>query len=495
MLAFRDMALDLDQLNQLDLNALADELGRDEAQREVWGQRGLARRITERFRYLVAEISSGITPIRSQELLGLSRVLANLAIDNDKNRQSILQSGGLLLLVNSLQCVTETSLLRAAAAALYNLAQDCPETTQEFADSIPFLLFPFIASVTRVISLGAAQVAEWLLVVVQSVLDVATLDELLSASLAEANVDNFVNSMLSLSQSTYVQHVTVLKLLDVACRQEIVAACFARHVQAIKSLLKTYRGLQETQSEEIDLITQILCSLTSNDETLEALSNDGSWLPELASFLHVQQPCHCQYLGTLLMGNLARRDKICIEIVASTTLSDILKLFRLKPSSKVLFGLLGLLKNLSMPKEVRPQLVRAGVIDLATPYLGASWDPVAPIQRLAVSLVRRCADHPENAVGCAAQTLPDVLALFARSVDQFTKTECARFVVHLVKHLCLPAKAQTHSLPLSSDVVSIVGWLAKMNLSGNVTLLNEGVLSFVLLTEHSAGTFNSAGNA
>ncbi|KAH8922837.1 hypothetical protein BT69DRAFT_210507 [Atractiella rhizophila] len=160
--------------------------------------------------------------------------------------------------------------------------------------------------------------------------------------------------------------------------------------------------------------------------------------------------------ASLTLGNLARGDKECRALLShydlATPLARLLKKFAspdyLRPDKsrerfQVLHGVLGLLKNLSLPQVNRPILGNAGVIEAAVYALRPEMDKINPLQVAAIGTLKHlCNDEPRNALrmvkvfpGTENRIAPLELAvaLLQRTEDVRLRSEATRLLINVIK--------------------------------------------------------------
>jgi len=201
--------------------------------------------------------------------------------------------------------------------------------------------------------------------------------------------------------------------------------------------------------------------------------------------------------------------------------------------AQVLYGVVGLTKNLAIASANKQILCDAGVIEPCLALLGRSLDVIVPLQNAAIGVLKHlCAGNissslkvvlPASAPGASsivtlqpingdssqASPLDDVLALIARTNDVRLQCEATRLLVNVVRSLYSSRSISSPVTPSALDglEMGIAKNKARKIIEGNAgvvdaisemvrtgekypTLVNEGIVALVLLsTTDAGGTF------
>ena len=165
-------------------------------------------------------------------------------------------------------------------------------------------------------------------------------------------------------------------------------------------------------------------------------------LLEWLSGPHLQlELCAC-----LMLGNLARSDEVCREMIARHSVhSSLISLVRSSSNPQVLHAALGFLRNLGLLTEHKEILGRVGVIEATARFWKADSSP--HVAQAAISLVRQVVkDSMFNTRSMLAPLSSDIespahsrtqlsllLLLFGRLDDSSAKMEIARLIAAILR--------------------------------------------------------------
>lgn len=292
------------------------------------------------------------------------------------------------------------------------------------------------------------------------------------------------------------------------------------------------------------LIGKSLILIVSEDRLMESLftlddshtSRNSSWfIQKCLSWLKSESKSRPDLisLGILCIGNLARKDINCIRLLGLTDIGKVLftllknTLFPSNvdsvksskpnlPSSedlKIIHSILGLLKNLSIPKINKSTLTNSNFIELVSNCLDSKFDRIQPVQFLAVGVLKNLASTPSGEGGVRLShtpiqselidsqnkqnTIEKVLGLVKRSEDVPIKLEGSRILVNAIKYLWSPQsiedqKVDEGSLSKSRDLLirrGITDVLSEMvrDCEKYPILINEGIFALTLLASSERG--------
>ena len=203
--------------------------------------------------------------------------------------------------------------------------------------------------------------------------------------------------------------------------EEQLAAIRASLVETLSEI----SALQEFATQYEDLDSPIVVNL------LEWLSGPHSQL----------ELCAC-----LMLGNLARSDDVCREMIARYAIhTNLISLVRNSSNPQVLHAALGFLRNLGLLTEHKEILGRAGIIEATTRFWKVDSSP--HVAQAAISLIRQIvkdsvyntqsmlaplSSDPESPAYSRTQ-LSLLLLLFSRLDDTGAKVEIARLIAAILR--------------------------------------------------------------
>jgi len=287
-------------------------------------------------------------------------------------------------------------------------------------------------------------------------------------------------------------------------------------------------------------IGRALCLIVSEDSLSPLLFNldksdkDDWFTSRCLSWISRKDREDLTALGILNLGNLARKDENCIELLNSTSIStilrDLLESFLVEmnkfsslvsnsdsnipnapkpstslssPSLKTLHSILGLLKNLSIPQANKPKLLKLNLIStISTLTLGKGMDQIQPVQFFGIGVLKNlCVGDGiggfflTSEEGVQEQPLDRVLGLISRTEDLPTRLEGTRILVNSIKGLWSASANQNitqEQISKSKEAFTqtqVVSCLTEMLVNGikYPILINEAMIALTLLASGDEG--------
>ncbi|CEH17832.1 Rho/Rac GTPase guanine nucleotide exchange factor smgGDS/Vimar [Ceraceosorus bombacis] len=282
----------------------------------------------------------------------------------------------------------------------------------------------------------------------------------------------------------------------------------ASDAEALSEAKKTY-SLSKAS------VARAIVAISGEDENMDKLfaggmhndRKEGWFLGTCADWMGRRNREDLAGTALLALGNLARKDANCIALVKHSALLPTLvsHLQTAEPDIKVIYGCVGLLKNLSIPAPNKSLLGDAGLLELVAPFLDAKYDNVQPLQFATVGLLKHlCAGGQiQNALrlvlGKSNGRMPlgILLSVLGRTEDVPTRMEGTRILVNAIKTLWQAQtsgdatsdskRAEAKSLLLGNEAV--VTALSEMVRASHKypVLVNEGIFALTLLSTEPAG--------
>ncbi|KAI7861834.1 armadillo-type protein [Spinellus fusiger] len=239
-----------------------------------------------------------------------------------------------------------------------------------------------------------------------------------------------------------------------------------------------------------ETISKIAVYATSTDEMMESIYKEDATLKRLVEMIHSPSIIASQ-TATYILGNLARTDEHCVELVANYGLEkELLKLFQSTESGIFQYAILGCLKHLCLPKENKTVIGDEGTIEIIASMLDTSKDLVKRNQFFAIGILKLlCTGHYENSRRIIQETamteekqtpIELILAFIQRVDDVAAKSEATRILTHLVRSI----GSQQESLALRTTLLQhpIIEPIIEMVRSSKFMVLkNDGIVALTLL--------------
>ncbi|KAL1917464.1 uncharacterized protein VTP21DRAFT_3857 [Calcarisporiella thermophila] len=438
-------------------------------------------------------------------MLQCLRAIGNTCIENDENRQRVLDVGGAEVILLCFDCTPEAQVIRSACGATLNLCADYEPAQKQFiTKDIQKSLVRLITQNNDTTSLAL----QLLSILVQNAPD----------SFAAYN---FVTPLVKLLQSEPLDVELmdgVAEVIDYfVCENDNLRAQFIEHdvYYPLLSFIQNAALPAEADHEDQKFfnvlrgrLVKIAISITLCDANMEPLYSDGRYLDLFIAWLANERD-DLRMCGALCLGNMARSDAHCIELIHKhKILPGLLAILRETSDIRTQHAVVSLLKNLCLPNENKPVLGDAGVIQTIAPLL--ELDTVKPLQFGVVGILKHlCLNNLSNAVRVVAghdleqheslapregvqeaTPLERLLGLMKRSDEIPIKSEGARVLVNIVKAVWSQESTTSHAAIvkvrnrlLSSDVISPLADLIRQ--SKYPVLQNEGLIALAVLTTDS----------
>ncbi|TIC18904.1 ARM repeat-containing protein [Wallemia mellicola] len=492
---------------------------------------------------LQQSIALNSDPLKLERLTQLCRVTANICLDNDTNRQKLLDAGvhsSVLALLNSLtpQEISNKShsvVLRAAFGTLLNLSQDYAPS-QEVLNSVDALSTVFKFLNRRTIAAGESDTAvlhsyiyEWGWRIVNNLLSsehakvepgVTEAEALFSWVEAFQN-DTITKTYTGLDQDDELQGVyeedlsslesATMLLETFAFDSETVRLCLADQSKLdvllafaeTNELPRAY--LESADNATIDEWSKIyeecksavgkcIVGISSEDKLMNTLFDHGkgSFVQRMLIWLNNDQQ-RLNISGTLAIGNLARSEENTTTIVRDFNIIPRLVALLQGDDVKVSHASMSLLKNLSLPVLNKEVIGKSGAIEAAQKFLSTSFAHVQPLQFATVGFYKHlCTQQLENTLAIVNHDPPileAIITLINKSDDAGIKSEGTRVFVHGIKSCWMStdisaqeARSRFIQQPIAKVLVELLCNTRKYQI-----LTNEAIMALTLLASDPAG--------
>lgn len=439
------------------------------------------------------------------------RVFANISFDNDANRQKVLNSGGVKAVVVCLnkQLPANIETVKTAAGTLLNLglAFEPIQIASVDAGAIPalgHLLDPPTLSHPAINPATAQMTATWA---------ARALDNILATKQGKAAFPTDASCIAPLVRLVTMHTDPKSKL---APNEEILESLF----EPLEAIILDSPALQETIQKE-NLLTPLMdfieysqppanspepflkkygewkgaavravVGVFSADSNMDPLFNNQNVLSRLLRWLTVGlERDDLQICSALALGNMARNDSHCVELVAKHNIVPALvQILRENNDYKVQHAVVGILKNLAVPAANKRILGKEGIIEITAPLLDI--DTVKPLQFGVVGVIKHlCVSNVSNSVrlvGVEKSTeqtpLTRLLALLIRTDEVPVRSEGARVLVNAVKSIWSYNSGSSNSSSGStpSTPLSPTGETATLDLSRIKSRLSQSDVAIPL---------------
>ncbi|KAI9347942.1 armadillo-type protein [Zopfochytrium polystomum] len=335
------------------------------------------------------------------------RALANLCFDNESNRDAILEVPGTLAALAGFLSSSNTTICQMACGAVLNISMDNEPVQQEIIKSSGLTnLLKIVKAgydpLTREVSRPFSSTA------LRAVANLVESDDGIEVFVQEGGLrllfrvlreeheaiiaptvdeDSFMSSLEVLEAITGIlEHIAEKDHIQRA----IVSDNFLQHLMDFIDHLPTFsvEAVEDEESADYTLIrrniSRVVTLVTMNDSNMIDIPNDLGVVERFKHWMTLglrsgkeQEEDEIRMSGALCIGNLARSDESCTNLIRNLNVAPaLLELLKLetdrvktngvkeetKSSVKVIHAVIGALKNLSLAPLDRSYLGEIGVI-------------------------------------------------------------------------------------------------------------------------------------
>ncbi|XP_074645613.1 rap1 GTPase-GDP dissociation stimulator 1-like [Tubulanus polymorphus] len=238
----------------------------------------------------------------------------------------------------------------------------------------------------------------------------------------------------------------------------------------------------------VRLAADLVILLLTGDKSMEILYDNGKGLifEETKKWLSCSHD-HLKMSGALAMGNFARSDVHCIQLVKDGITEELLNLLKsiegdAKSNVTLQHGALSALRNLSIPPVNKPVMVKSGALAHVLKLVDCD---MTPVQFKLLGFIRMTIDGQEvaaNHVGANENFLKHLVSWCKVESHAGVKGEANRLLAWLIKN------------SKSTEVMSLIlkhgglPHLVAMTSSEHQVMLNEALLALTLLSSCVLGS-------
>ncbi|XP_031632499.1 rap1 GTPase-GDP dissociation stimulator 1 isoform X2 [Contarinia nasturtii] len=267
---------------------------------------------------------------------------------------------------------------------------------------------------------------------------------LLTENVADLNFSHKLNGqlakILTISKDPDVAEIC-LEMLNYQAENDDVKLQLAKDgvCETIYRLLETYKTLANTNEARalMKLACDLIVLILTGDESMHYLYNT-SLLKYMEDWLDNSYDIDLLTTGVLALGNFARTDSHCIEMVNRNITTKLLTILSknngIDNEMKLQHALLSALRNLVIPKENKSVIIKAGLVETILPMLKIHQAPV--VYKLLGTLRMLIDGQPSLAHQLLENTtLIQQLIEWCQSSDCSSVTgESFRLMAWLIKH-------------------------------------------------------------
>ncbi|KAG0327394.1 hypothetical protein BGZ99_007724 [Dissophora globulifera] len=457
------------------------------------------------------------------EVANLFQFFADAARE-EENRKKILQENALDTVVEILRHTTQAEATKTASGALLNITM-AYEPAQ--LKAIELGAIEHLLNILKADSIDENEINMTI-----STRVIANLSELDSGAQSLVKFDG-IKTVVQLLQKTAQDVEAYMDLMDATA--DILRAVASKEsaqvmiqTQGLLPLLldvvenagTSDEGKTEEEKKEDDkkigeikaALVEVVVSSTLADANMVPIFNDKEVMSRFLSWLDLADREDLQTCAALCLGNVARSDQHCVQLVHGyNAVEPLIHVVRKATDLKASHAATGVLRNLALPDTNRDIMGDAGVIQACFPLL--KKDNALPLQANIVGILKRlCTNNGHNTIrvisgrepfetlsstsdteGELETPLSTLVDLIGRTDDFALKSEGTRTLCNLVKIVWgneITKEFDTASVTALQQTLNkpeVVQLIAAMTRNPKyVVLQNEGVIALTILVTSPA---------
>ncbi|RUS80410.1 hypothetical protein EGW08_011822 [Elysia chlorotica] len=408
------------------------------------------------------------------------RALGNICYDNDLGRMAVDKEKGMqgIIEVLSQQINNKeegSARLRVIVCGfLLNLTNDC-EPLQERAIECN-ILKPLDECINC--HLDDEDLTN------MALLTVGSLTELESGKLS-ATQCGLLDTFKKLLERDWKEHPVDVILDLIATLMESECAKDRAAENGLCQVLANIVNSDLENASDIKAVSDIFISVLTGDNSMEKIyaSGEGPLFVQSMDWLSAEKE-HLQTLGALAIGNFARRDAFCIQLVEKGVVDKLLTILKgtigQQDSFMLQHAVLSSLRNLAISATNKPHLLSAGVLDTCLSLIHT--EHMAVVFKL-LGVLRMLIEGQEAAAIKLGQerTFLECLTDWCGQAHAGVKGEATRVMASLVKN--------SRSAMVVQNLVRAegLGHLVAMATSEHLVMQNEAVMALTIVCSTALG--------
>ncbi|KAM3583919.1 hypothetical protein VKS41_003884 [Umbelopsis sp. WA50703] len=492
------------------LAELCANAARDERTRSPLGNAGVIQAITD-----IMKKAEGNRPTYNVQAL---RSLGNLCFDHDENRKLVVESNIMPVIIKGLKS-NNPDLVRTTCVALSNLCIDCQPIQEQVCECNA------VASLVELIDPAQMNHGEDVMVTMATkLLTILYENEKALQQIVEndgvTRLENMIRYCWTVDK---FERLELLEYLADTLQQLLLenetAQMQAGNSHGFITLLDIIEhgelphGADEEEEEQFATILKALVKavvgVSLSDANINRLYDNSSILNRYIKWINSEDEnvtSDMQTCAALSLGNLARTDEHCVDLVQQHHLEvPLLKLLQGTEDLRVQHAVVSILKNLSLPKQNKQKIAAAGTIKVVANYLDSSKDMLKPVQFAVIGMMKLlaagdgCPVFNVSQIVVAEQSadeqnkhddvspLDRVLEFISRIDDVAAQSEATRVLVNCIKTVWSQEHTSSNILREKLCTAKISKALASLVQTSKFSILqNEGIISLTLLLSYAS---------
>ncbi|GAN11293.1 ARM repeat-containing protein [Mucor ambiguus] len=423
------------------------------------------------------------------------RVLGNLCFDHENNRKRVKDAGIVPTVATYLTQNAPSDLIRTVCGFYLNSSMDYAPIQNEIAEcgaakSLVDLIVPGKeddGSITMAIKVLDNMVAE------ETARKVISTPSTVTAYIAM--IEHLYRSEEYVEELDNVENLadTLLQLImdDDHLQNEIVdmgALDFLLDFLESTDIEMQEKDEKEKLEEIRKTMSKITIYATSTDSKMDELYTNRHLLSRFLDMAKSKSEVVHQ-CAVYILGNLARTDQHCIELVEKYSLSKLLlDLYQTTENATFQYAILGCLKHLCLPMSNKDIIGNDDCIRILSPALDESKDMLKRNQFLTIGIIKLlCAGNYNNTKRIIQEnsTLSLVTRFLKRVDDIAAKSEATRVLTNLVKTVWV--QNNNNDLRMQLTEAHIMEPITELVRTSKFAVLkNDGIMALTLIFSESS---------
>ncbi|KAF1802814.1 armadillo-type protein [Mucor lusitanicus] len=423
------------------------------------------------------------------------RVLGNLCFDHENNRKRVKDAGIVPTVAAYLTQNAPSDLVRTVCGFYLNSSMDYAPIQNEIAEcgaakSLVDLIVPEKeddGSITMAIkvldNMVAEETARKIISTASTVATyIAMIEHLYKSEEYVDELDNLENLADTLLQLIMDDDHLQNELVDMGALDFLLD--FLENTD-----IETQEKDDKEKLEEVrKTMSKITIYATSTDAKMDELYNNRHLLSRFLDMAKSKSEVVHQ-CAVYILGNLARTDQHCIELVEKYNLSKLLlDLYQTTENATFQYAILGCLKHLCLPVSNKDIIGNDECIRILSPAIDESKDMLKRNQFLTIGILKLlCAGNYNNAKRIIQEnnTLSLVTGFLKRVDDVAAKSEATRVLTNLVKTVWVQnnnndLRMQVMEAHILEPIIELV------RTSTFAVLKNDGIMALTLIFSESS---------
>ncbi|KAI8639876.1 armadillo-type protein [Parasitella parasitica] len=430
------------------------------------------------------------------------RVLGNLCFDNENNRKRVKDAGIVPIVARYLTETPRLDLTRTVCGFYLNSSMDYAPIQIEIAESG--------AAKSLVNLIKPEKVDDEALIIPEEDISIIMAAKVLDNIVAEESARKIIATPYTIKayiarikhySHQYTDNLDMLEnltdtllqlIIDDDDLQNVIIDCGELDF-LLEFLEDTEFELDDKQDKDKlkkirENMNKITIFAASTDSKMEELYKNDRILSKLLAMAKSKSEVVHQ-CAIYVLGNLARTDQHCIELVENYNLSKLLlDLYQTTDNAMSQYVILGCLKHLCLPPSNKVIIGNGNCLEILSPTIDETKDMLKRNQFLTIGIIKLlCASNYENSKRIIQEnnTLSRVTRFLKRVDDVGAKSEATRILTNLVKSVW--KQKDSNDLRMQVMEAHVLEPIIELVRTSKFDVLkNDGILALILILSESS---------